>query len=293
VTDSNLPHEVERPGGLLSKVSGALIMYHDPRSLHAEQYRSARTNLTALNRRGGPWSLVITSSKKGEGKSVTAANLAACLAELPGTKVCLIDTDFRAPTQAGVFGIDNQPGLSDLIEDRAAYKDVMHETVVPNLHVMCAGEEPRSPAEVLGSERFGNLIGELKRRYTWILLDTPPVNPYTDACVLTAQCNGSLLVVRMDETNKELVQRSMQNLVRAGGKVLGTFLAGMPTDREDSDRAGYYRLDAGDRELAKQEVARARARRKAERRLRTQEKAFLARQKAREREQRREDEPEV
>lgn len=293
MTGPELPHDAERPGGLLSKVSGALIMYHDPRSLHSEQYRACRTNLTALNRRGGPWSIVITSSKKGEGKSVTAANLATCLAELPGTKVCLIDTDFRAPSQAGVFGIDNDPGLADLIEDRAAYKDVMHETVIPNLHVMCAGTEPRSPAEVLGSERFGNLLGELKRRYTWILLDTPPVNPYTDACVLTAQCNGSLLVVRMEETSKELVQRSMANLLRAGGKVLGTFLAGLPTDREDSDRAGYYRLDAGDRELARQEVARARARRKAERRLRTQERAYLSRQRAREREHRKDDEPEV
>lgn len=293
MTDKLLPSDVERPGGLLSKVSGALIMYHDPRSLHAEQYRSCRTNLTALNRRGGAWSIVITSSKKGEGKSVTAANLGACLAELPGTKVCLIDTDFRSPSQAGVFGVENSPGLADLIEDRASFKEVMHETVIPNLHMMGAGTEPRSPAEVLGGERFGNLIGELKRRYTWILLDTPPVNPYTDACVLTAQCNGALLVVRMEETNKELVQRSMQNLARAGGKVLGIFLAGLPIDREDSDRAGYYRIDAGDRELAKQELSRARARRKAERRLRAQEKAYLSQQKAREREQRQEDEPEV
>ena len=273
------PADAERPGGLLSRISTALVMYHDSRSLHAEQYRACRTNLVALNRGGAPWSVVLTSSRKGEGKSITAANVAACLAELPGTRVCLLDTDFRSPAQADLFGVPAEPGVADLLLDQASLKDVVRPTVFGSLDVIPAGQEPRSPAEMLGSDRFINLLNELKHRYSWILIDTPPVNPYTDACVLAARCNGTLLVVRMEETSRELVQRSFHAITRAGGKVLGSFLTGLPPDREDADRLGYYRADSGDREMARQELARMKARREAERRLRDQEKAYLAQQK--------------
>jgi capsular exopolysaccharide synthesis family protein len=284
------PGVVERPGGLLSKVAGNLVMYHDPRSLHAEQYRTCRTNLTALNRAGGPWALVVTSSRKGEGKSVTVANLAACLAELPGQRVCLIDADFRSPAQGAIFGVENVPGIVELIMDEEPLKQVLGRTVVPGLDLLPAGREPLSPAELLGGERFGNLLGELKRRYTWILIDTPPVNPYTDACVLAARCNGALLVVRMEQTARDQTQRAMASIKAAGGRVLGTFLTGLNTDREDGDRYGYYRIDSGDKEVAKQEAARLRARREAERRLRRQERAYLREKQRRES---RAEEPEI
>jgi capsular exopolysaccharide synthesis family protein len=284
------PGVVERPGGLLSKVAGNLVMYHDARSLHSEQYRTCRTNLTALNRAGGPWAVVVTSSRKGEGKSVTTANLAACLAELPGQRVCLIDADFRSPAQGPIFGVPNVPGLVELIMDEAPLKQVLGRTVVANLDLLPAGREPLSPAELLGGERFGNLLGELKRRYTWILIDTPPVNPYTDACVLAARCNGALLVVRMEQTARDQTQRAMASIKAAGGRVLGTFLTGLDTDREDGDRYGYYRADSGDKEVAKQEAARVRARRQAERRLRRQERAYLRDKRRRERKA---EEPEI
>jgi succinoglycan biosynthesis transport protein ExoP len=267
------------------------VLYHDPRCLHAEQYRAFRTNLTALNR-GGPWAVVFTSSRKGEGKSVTAANVAACLAELPGQRVCLVDVDFRAPSQAGIFGLPNQPGLSELLQDQAPWKSTVRATVVPNLDILPAGDLPRSPAELLGSARFTNLVAELKRRYSWILIDTPPVNPYTDACVLAARTNGAVLVVRMEQTSKELAARTVQAIGRAGGKVLGTFLTGLPTDREDADRVGYYRIDRGDREVGEQERERERHKRDAEKRLREQEAAWL-KQREKDRKGKDEGEPEV
>lgn len=268
------PPSAERPGGLLSRVTQALVMYHQPRSLHAEQYRAFRTNLAALNRGGGPWAVALTSSRKGEGKSVTAANVAACLAEQPGARVCLVDVDFRRPALARLFGLEDRPGAAELLQDKASLKQVLRPTVVPGLDLLPAGEEPRNPAELLGSERFANLLAELKRRYTWILVDTPPVHPFTDACVLAPRCNGVILVVRMEETARELVQRAMQSVQRAGGRILGSFLTGMATDREDADRIGAYRLErqeAGDSEAAA-------ARREAERRLREQEQAWLKKQ---------------
>jgi capsular exopolysaccharide synthesis family protein len=292
MSGTDTPASAERPGGLLSRVSPALVMYHDPRCLHAEQYRAFRTNLTALNRGGGPWALVFTSSRKGEGKSVTAANVATCLAELPGQRVCLVDVDFRAPSQAGIFGLSNEPGLSELLQDQAPFNATLRQTVVASLDVLPAGSEPRSPAELLGSERFTNLLAELKRRYSWIIIDTPPVNPYTDACVLAARTNGAVLVVRMEQTAKELAARTVQAIGRAGGKLLGTFLTGLPSDREDADRVGYYRIDRGDREVGDQERERERHRREAEKRLREQEAAWL-KQQEKDRKGKDEGEPEV
>jgi capsular exopolysaccharide synthesis family protein len=284
------PAQAERPGGLLSRVSSALLLYHDPRSPHAEQYRAFRTNLTALNRGGGPWAVVFTSARKGEGKSITTANVAACLAELPGSRVCLLDVDFRRPALAALLGLDNQPGLTELLSDEANLQRVLRPTVVPGLDLLPAGDEPRNPAELLGGERLANLLAELKRRYTWILIDTPPVNPFTDACVLAPRTNGVVVVVRMEQTPRDLVQRSMQSIQRAGGKVLGSFLTGMASDREDADRGGYARID---REGESQDAGRSAARREAEKRLRGQEQAWLKKQDEERRAEEREREPEV
>lgn len=283
------PSGPERPGGLLSRVAPALVMYHQPRSLHAEQYRAFRTNLVALNRGGGPWAVALTSSRKGEGKSVTAANVAACLAEQPGARVCLVDVDFRRPALARLFGLEGRPGAAELLQDKAVLKAVLRPTAVAGLDLLPAGEEPRNPAELLGSERFGNLLAELKRRYTWILVDTPPVHPYTDACVLAPRCNGVILVVRMEETARELVARSLQSVQRAGGRILGSFLTGMATDREDAQRLGAYRLEPA----ASGEAEASAARREAERLLREQEQAWLRQQEQERRAAGPEREPEV
>jgi polysaccharide biosynthesis transport protein len=270
----------ERPGGLLSRIAANVVMYHDPRSLHSEQYRTCRTNLAALNRGGAPWAVVVTSSRKGEGKSVTAANLAVCLAELPATRVCLIDADFRAAAQANIFGVDNTPGLAELLTDKAGFGSVLRNTTIAKLDVMPSGDEPPSPAELLGGERFANLLSELKRRYSWIVVDTPPVNPYTDACVATSRANGALIVVRMQQTPKDMVQRAAQSLVSAGGRLLGSFLTGLPPDHEAYDYYTYDRSStSSDRERVKSEVDRQKAKREAERRLRQQEKAYLKQQR--------------
>ena len=270
------PGSTERPGGLLSRIAANVIMYHDPRSLHAEQYRTCRTNLTALNRAGAPWAVVVTSSRKGEGKSVTAANLAVCLAEMPATRVCLIDADFRAAAQCELLGVENSPGLADLLTDQAKLANVLRGTTVEKLDILPSGDEPTSSAELLGGERFANLLGELKRRYSWIVIDTPPVNPYTDACVATARTNGALLVVRMQQTQRDIVQRAAQSINAAGGRLLGTFLTGLPPDRGQYDYYTYDRSStSSESSRARHELSRQKARREAERRLRQQEKAYL------------------
>ena len=275
--NDNLPQE--RPGGLLSKVDGHLVMYHEPAGLQAEQYRACRTNLTALNTGGAPWAVVVTSSKRGEGKSVTAANLAACLAELPGTRVCLLDLDSRKPSLTELLGIDLEVGVTELVRGEATFNEVKVASIIPNMDVIGSGSEPHSPAELLGSEQFVNLMEELKRRYSWIILDAPPVNPWTDACVVSALVNGALLVVRLQDMPRHVVNRSIENIGAAGGRVLGSFLTGLiPDAADDSSHYGYGRAfvaNYGDEEDS--EGSRLKQREKAEKRLRKQERAFLKR----------------
>ncbi len=273
--------QLERPGGLLSKVDGHLVMYHDPSGLQAEQYRACRTNLTALNKAGAPWAIVVTSSKRGEGKSITAANLAACLAEVPGTKVCLLDLDSRAPGIGKAFGVDMDRGVTELIKGDVSLNQVRVPSVIPNLDLICAGAEPDSPSELLGCDRFINLVDELKRRYSWIILDAPPVHPWTDACVVSALVNGALVVVRLQDTPRNLVNRTIDNINTAGGRVLGSFLTGLIPDRVDAGHYGYgYGRDDGYEfgDVPEGESLDARQRERVEKRLRRQERALLKQQ---------------
>lgn len=216
-----------------------VVMYHEPRSIQAEQYRAFRTNVLAMGKGRGSRALAITSAMKGEGKSLSAVNIAICLAEAPGLRVCLIDTDFRAPKVAALLGLGDGPGLSDLLLDDLGLNEVLVETKVRDLAVIRAGREPRNPAELLASDRIRDLLAVLKTDFTHIICDTPPVNPYTDAAVLGSRMDGVILVVRIQHTDRDQAERAKHVLERAGNNIIGTFLTGVPpTDRDEQD---YYR----------------------------------------------------
>lgn len=214
-----------------------VVMYHEPRSIQAEQYRAFRTNILAMGGRGSR-AIGLTSAMKGEGKSLSAVNIAICLAEAPGTRVCLLDADFRSPSVAKLLGIGKGPGLSELLADDRGLQEVLVETKVSDLMVIRAGREPRNPSELLASDRIRDLISVLKTDFTHILCDTPPVNPYTDAAVLGSRLDGVLLVVRVGQTQRDHAERTRQILERAGNNILGVFLTDAPANPDEVD---YYR----------------------------------------------------
>ena len=219
-----------------------LVVYHDPKSFLSEQYRHFRTNLLALNKDNSPRSLVLTSANKGDGKSISLANIGLSLVE-SGLRVCLVDTDFRGPSLAGMFGLEEEPGLSDLILDRIGLSKVLVPSKVENLYLLPAGREPQNPTELLGSDRLVDLINVLKQDFHYILLDTPPVFPFTDACILGARCNGIVFVVKMEKTSRAVVQKAVNSLENAGGKVIGTFLTAIRPVRTDESHDYYYYRD--------------------------------------------------
>jgi capsular exopolysaccharide synthesis family protein len=222
-----------------NSIDAHLVVYHDPRSLLSEQYRQFRTNLLAMLHGRGSRALAFTSALKGEGKSVSVANVAVALAELAAARVCLIDTDFRAPRMGKLFGLDEGPGLAEVLLEEAPLSRAISETKVRNLHVIRAGREPRNPSELLGSGRVKDLLAVLKTDYTHILCDTPPLNPYTDAAVLGSQIDGVVLVVRAARTPRDEVERARLSLQRAGANVIGAFMTDVAiASRRESD---YYK----------------------------------------------------
>jgi capsular exopolysaccharide synthesis family protein len=241
MSDADSRSDTEQPLVVIEdrSIDPRLVSYHDPRSLVSEQYRQFRTNLQAMLHGRGTKALAFTSAMKGDGKSVSIANVAIALGELPGTRVCLIDTDFRAPRIAELFGLGEGPGLSELLLEQTTLERALVDTKVRGLRVIRSGREPRNPSELLGSGRIKDLMASLKTEFTHILCDTPPINPYTDAAVLGAQLDGVVLVVRVGRTPREQVERARVSLQRGGANVIGVFLTdAAPVSRRETE---YYR----------------------------------------------------
>jgi capsular exopolysaccharide synthesis family protein len=181
-----------------------LAINSDDHTMGAETYRKLRTNLRFL-RATRPRVIAVTSPSPDEGKSVTAANLALAIAQ-QGQDVLLIDGDLRRPVQHKIFSTNRGPGLSDalvgLIDPLEA---VQPFTDAPNLSVLACGTEAPNPAELLGSDAFGRLLGTLAQRFDTIVVDTPPVNLVTDAAVIGSVTDGVLLVAEAGRTDRSVL----------------------------------------------------------------------------------------
>jgi capsular exopolysaccharide synthesis family protein len=202
-----------------------------------EAYKTLRTNVRFSLRNGQCKKFCITSGAPGEGKSITVLNLAISLAET-GDKVLLIDADMRRPAQASLLDKQASPGLSDVLAGIAVCEEAIHKEEYPNLDVMLSGEVPPNPSELLGSERMGQMIEEMAEHYDYILIDTPPVNVVSDACIIANLLDGVLLLVRKDRARKDDIKRALSSLRLTGAKVLGYIFNGVILDSGKSYK--YY-----------------------------------------------------
>jgi len=201
-----------------------------PKSLAAEQYRQLRTRLSHAEGASNLRTVLITSPQKGEGKSVTAANLALTMAQELQRRVIIVEADLRKPSLQHLFGLPPGPGLSEYLSGAAELKDVMRFLPDHNLTVIHAGSAPTNPAELLGSTAMRRLLDQLRTRYDRVLLDTPPVLPLADVAVLAPLVDGTLMVVRAGVTPKPAIE----NALRAfdSSRLLGVVLneSGMEQD---------------------------------------------------------------
>ena len=201
-----------------------------PKSLAAEQYRQLRTRLSHAEGASTLRTVLITSPQKGEGKSVTAANLALTMAQELQRRVILVEADLRKPSLQNLFGLPPGPGLAEYLSGAVELKDVMRFLPDHNLTVIHAGSAPTNPAELLGSTAMRRLLDQLRTRFDRVLLDTPPVLPLADVAVLAPLVDGTLMVVRAGVTPKPAIE----NALRAfdSSRLLGVVLneSGMEQD---------------------------------------------------------------
>ncbi|MBI4548197.1 MAG: polysaccharide biosynthesis tyrosine autokinase [Ignavibacteriae bacterium] len=200
-----------------------LLSYLNPISSIAESYRRLRTKIQYAQVDRPVQSMLVTSPNPGEGKSTTVSNLAVTFAQA-GKKVILIDTDLRRPSLHSEFGMDKQPGLTELLINNSPLEIVVRKTPLENLDIVCCGTIPPNPAETLGSQRMKHLIEELKGTYDVLLLDSPPVLAVTDPTILSTIVDGVIIVVSSNRTRIDTLDRSVELIQSVGGKCLGLVL---------------------------------------------------------------------
>ncbi len=220
---------------LIENSDGELAAMSGGQSAAAESYRVLRTNLQFAAVDRPLRTLLITSPAPIEGKSMTAANLAAALAQA-GRRVVLVDTDLHRPRLHRIFKLRNNAGItSALLEEHPALDALLQETQVQNLRVLTSGPLPPNPAELLGSTRMKELLAELTALADIVVLDSPPATALSDAAILSTQCDGVLLVLDSGKTRREVAKRALEALKRVNARVVGALLNRMPTRG-----AGYY-----------------------------------------------------
>lgn len=210
-----------RKGG---SIDSRIITYHDPNAPIAEQYRILRTNIQRLTPENPPRTILITSTLHQEGKTTTAVNLAVVMAQDLNKKILLCDCDLRKPMIHKIMGIDSNKGIVDILIHDADIDSVLQAGKVENLSVLPCGRRPANPSELLGSNKMKELIRELRRRFDYILIDSPPVLAITDAGVLSSQVDGVILAIQAWRTQREAVLRSHALLTSVHAKILGFVL---------------------------------------------------------------------
>jgi capsular exopolysaccharide synthesis family protein len=206
--------------------------------LSREQYRRLAATLHAAQAASGFKVVLIASAVAGEGKTLTATNLALTLSESYRRSVLLIDGDLRKPSLHTVFGIEGSRGLAEgLLSPDEAKLPIHH--VSPNLTVLPAGRANTDPMAALVSDRARRMIDEARATFDWVIIDTPPVGLLSDASLLAAAADGAVLVVKANSTPYDAVQRAVAALGR--DHVIGVVLNRVTRDAAGLDPRYYGR----------------------------------------------------
>lgn len=200
-----------------------LIANTDAKSPVSEAYRTIRTNIKFSNIAGQELkTIMLTSATPNEGKSTTVSNLAVVMAQA-GHSVVLCDCDFRNPTQHKIFGLHNK-GLSNCVATGSNVMDIIQQTSVPNLYVLTSGPVAPNPSELLASQNMVDILEELKQHFDYVLIDTPPIMPVTDAAVVSAKVDGTILVIASGAVSPSVAVEAKTRLEQAGAHLLGVVL---------------------------------------------------------------------
>ncbi|HWP39621.1 MAG TPA: polysaccharide biosynthesis tyrosine autokinase, partial [Tepidisphaeraceae bacterium] len=229
--------------GIVPHMSGArdvrqrgLHLHLEPMSDVAEAYRTIRTAVYFGQTGSIARTILITSPSPGDGKTTLVSNLAIAMAQA-GNRILLLDADFRKPAQHRIFELDKTQGLSSVLAGQASLGQVIRQTPIAGLHVLPCGPIPANPSEILNSQTFADLLQELCGQYDHVLLDSPPVMPVTDARILAASCDATLLALRAERSTRKGALYTRDMLRDVGANILGVVVNDVPRKK---GIYGYY-----------------------------------------------------
>jgi len=230
-----------------ARVEPHLVAVTQPRSGHAERFRSLRTRVLHAGERKRMRVFVITSAGIMEGKTLTAVNLSWMLAQTDGVSALLIDGDLRNPCAADYLGLDAPVGLSEVLAGEATLEETIMRLEPAGLHLLPGGSSRDDVAEMLSGPRFSAVLAEARRMFDYVIIDAPPLAVFTDATVLIGRADAALIVARANRTRYGALEKVLEPLPRE--RLLGVILNG--SDEEVNEQNYYYyrrnrRRDAGE-----------------------------------------------
>jgi capsular exopolysaccharide synthesis family protein len=229
--------EARCPPSTWSPAPGSML-FADPHdnTPGTEEFRSLRSRLYQIREKRPLQTLLVSSAIAGEGKTFVAANLARAVVQQRGRRVLLIDSDLRVSRMCTLLGASAAPGLSDYLLGEADMFSILQHGPQEGLFFIAGGKRVHNPVELIGCGRLKPLIQRLAPVFDWIILDSPPSVPVTDASLLADLSDGVLMVVRAGETPYDIARKGCQPFVDK--QLLGVILNRVAP--ESSYRAYYY-----------------------------------------------------
>lgn len=219
-----------------------LVVVNSPKAPISESFRSIRTNIEYLTQGKSQSTILVTGDTQGIGKTFNSINL-ACIYALYGKKTILLGFDLRKPKIYQDFGLTNNVGISSYLSNKESLDNVIQtSSALPSLDIISAGPIPPNPAELIASDKCTELFTELKKRYDYIIIDTPPLGLVTDAFLLMRHSDVNLFIVRQDVTNKNIFSSVIKDLEDRGIKI-SIIINGIETGK--SYGYGKYRYGYG------------------------------------------------
>jgi capsular exopolysaccharide synthesis family protein len=207
-----------------------------PQSPPVEAYRNLRTNVQFLAIERKMRVVQVTSTRPGEGKTTTAANLAVVLSQA-GANVVLVDADLRKPDVQRMFAIDGSNGLTNNLAGEPM--ELTIQRITDQLWVIVGGPVPPNPSEMLSGRRMEAFCEELARRFDFVIVDSAPLLPVSDGAALSRHADGVLLVAQANNVSLRQIQDSVAILQRAGAPLLGIVLTRAKLDKEVAGEYEY------------------------------------------------------
>lgn len=221
--------------------SPMLVATHQPNSSVSESFRAARTSLLFTGAQSGSKVFMFTSPSPGDGKSTTVANLAISLAQT-NKRVCLVDGDYRRPRVQQNFGVQFEPGGVQYLEGKCGLDDALRSCEFQqNLWLLTTGGRPKNPGELVASQGFAEMIQELREKFDYVLIDSPPVIPVADATSIAGVVDGIIMVLRIRRGVVLSAHKAKSRLAMVHGNLIGVIVNGMDENLYYNEYGTYYR----------------------------------------------------